>query len=115
MKNKWCAPVVSLFFENVFAATDSRAPFPLSASLSLTLNYVLLSLHASNPNPLQVGIFAFTFYFILAIRRRQNGRKILVPDVSQSQVFANNVPGPDELTYRETTYFQHEMTEVYCI
>lgn len=24
----------------------------------------------------------------------------------------NNVPGPEELTYRKTTYFQHEMTEV---
>ncbi|CAN0379828.1 unnamed protein product, partial [Hapterophycus canaliculatus] len=62
---------------------------------------------------LQIVLFAFTAYFIFAIRHRHDERKILVPDISQGQVMTNNVPGPDELTYRRTTYFQHEMTEVF--
>ncbi|CBN75945.1 conserved unknown protein [Ectocarpus siliculosus] len=61
----------------------------------------------------QIGLFAFTAYFVFAIRRRRDHRKILVPDITQGQVLANNVPGPDELMYRKTTYFQHEMTEVF--
>eukprot|EP00903_Cladosiphon_okamuranus_P006348 g6218.t1 len=61
----------------------------------------------------QVAVFALSAYFIFAIRRRKNERKILVPDISQGQMFANHIPGPDELTYRETTYFKHEMTQVF--
>ncbi|CAM9878359.1 unnamed protein product [Ectocarpus sp. 12 AP-2014] len=60
-----------------------------------------------------IGLFAFTAYFVFAIRRRRDHRKIFVPDITQGQVLANNVPGLDELMYRETTYFKHEMTEVF--
>ncbi|CAM9362508.1 unnamed protein product [Ectocarpus sp. 12 AP-2014] len=60
-----------------------------------------------------IGLFAFTAYFVFAIRRRRDHRKIFVPDITQGQVLANNVPGPDDLMYRKTTYFQHEMTEVF--
>ncbi|CAM9955341.1 unnamed protein product [Ectocarpus fasciculatus] len=61
----------------------------------------------------QIGLFAFTAYFVFAIRRRRDHRRIFVPDITQGHVLANNVPGPDQLMYRSTSYFQHEMTEVF--
>lgn len=60
----------------------------------------------------QIGLFLFTAYFVFAIRRKRDNRRIFVPDITQGQVLANNVPGPDQLMYRKTTYFQHEMMEV---
>lgn len=57
-------------------------------------------------------MFAFTAYFIFIIRRKDDKRRILVPDLSRNQLFMNSAPPPDQLTYRPTTYFHHEMTEV---
>ncbi|CAM9261942.1 unnamed protein product [Ascophyllum nodosum] len=61
----------------------------------------------------QVAIFAFTAYFVLAIRRRHDKRRILVPDISQKQMFMKIAPPPDQMTYRPSTYFEFEMTEVF--
>lgn len=59
----------------------------------------------------QAVVFLFTAYFIATIRKREDKRDILVPDVAQSQVMMNTLPNPEELKYKRTTYFDHEMME----
>ena len=112
---KWCEQAALNLRREVSVHISPCLCLWLSPSLHL-YTYVspslLPPLSPDRRFPLQVALFAFSAYFVVAIRRRQNERKILVPDISQSQVFSNSVPGPDELTYRETTYFRHEMTEV---
>lgn len=60
----------------------------------------------------QVIVFALSAYFIFAVKRTGDPRRIFVPDVSAAQVMVNNVPTPEQMRYRPSTYFQHEMTEV---
>ncbi|CAM9203290.1 unnamed protein product, partial [Discosporangium mesarthrocarpum] len=56
-------------------------------------------------------VFMFLAYFILAVKQRHDTRKILVPHVPGEKLLLNTPPPPEQIKYRYTNYFEHEIIQ----